>query len=121
MDTIILKKRLSTFKSSTTGQIRRVSDEVILDVLHAWEEWPGKSVDFYRELGLSKQQLANLIKKGKTLVKSGLVTDSEFKEIKLKPPSPSFCPNSITMRWAKGQVIRFPDVDHLVDFLKKVS
>ena len=121
MDSHILKKRLNTFKTST-GRIQNVSDDVILEVLRAWESWPGKSSEFYRDLGLSKQQLATFLKKGKKLIKNGVVESSEFKELNF-PVSPSTppCPSSLSMRWSKGKVIRFPDVDHLVDFLKKVS
>ena len=123
MDTTILKKRLNTFKSSS-GRINRVSDEVILEVLHGWEQWPGKSIDFYKELGLSKQQLATFIKKGKALVKSGIIREGDFHELKLESSvssSPVSCQSSIVLKWDTGKLIRFPEVDQLVDFLKKVS
>ena len=65
MDHAILKKRLNTFKSAK-GVIRRVSNEVVIDVLRAWESWPGKAAELYRELGLSKMQMVVMIQKGKT-------------------------------------------------------
>ena len=67
-------------------------------------------------LGLSKQQLGTLIRKGKQLIKSGVITESEFREVKIDSASPP-CVSSITMRWDKGKVIRFPDVDHLHELL----
>ena len=66
MDNAILRKRLSTFKSSK-GSLTRVSDEVLIDVIRAWEQWNGKSTDLGRELGIDKYQLVFLIKKAKQL------------------------------------------------------
>ena len=43
-DNIILKKKLSTFKSSG-GRLRGINDEVIIDVLRSWENWTGKSIE----------------------------------------------------------------------------
>ena len=122
MDNAILKKRLNTFKSAK-GIIRKVSDEVVIDILRAWENWPGRTVDLYRELGLSKMQMAIMIKKAKRLIKSGVVVESEFREVKLDSlmGASSTMAGPIEVSWDKGKVIRFSQVDHLVDFLKKVA
>ena len=122
MDNAILKKRLNTFKSAK-GVLRKVSDEVVIDVLRAWENWPGRSVDLYPELGLSKMQMAIMIKKAKQLIKSGVVVESEFREVKLDSlmGASSTMAGPIEVSWDKGKVIRFSQVDHLVDFLKKVA
>src|SRR3990167_1783980 len=82
MDNAILKKRLNTFKSAK-GTLRKVSDDVVIDVLRAWENWPGTSADLYKDLGLSKMQLVTMIQKAKRLIKGGVVVESEFKEVKL--------------------------------------
>lgn len=122
MDNTILKKRLNTFRSAR-GTLTRVSDEVIMELLRSWEAWPGTSADFYRDIGLSKQQLAILIKKGKKLVKNGIVTEGEFKEIPLNAGAvvSGDSGKGVVMKWDKGKLIRFSDVDQLVDFLKKVA
>ncbi len=126
MDNAILKKRLNTFKSEK-GMLKRVSTEVVFEVLRAWENWPGRASDLYRELGLSKMQMVTMIQKAKRLVKSGAVTESEFKEISVvgsgaggatEPGAPC---TAIEVAWPGGRVIRFPGVDELVDFLKKVA
>jgi len=121
MDNTILKKRLNTFKSGKSGRLQDVGDEVVIDLLRAWENWPGTTADLCRELGLSPPQLAVLIKKGKSLLRSGVVTESEFKEVALsavggEPMAPCV---AIELNWSKGTVIRFPRVDDLLDFLKK--
>ncbi len=123
MDNIVLKKRLNTYRTAK-GKLSRVSDEVIMEVLRAWESWPNTSKEFYMALGLSKQQLAILIKKGKKLVKSGIITDGEFSEIKVEEGvvrEKISCNGTIELRWEKGNVIHFAEVDQLIDFLKKVS
>jgi hypothetical protein len=122
MDNSVLRKRLNTFKSSN-GKLSNVSDEVIIDVLRSWENWPGSSADLYRELGLSKMQLVILLKKGKKLVKSGVVTESEFREVRVDGgsfSSSSSC-HGIELCWDSGKVIRFSEVSQLVDFLKAVA
>lgn len=125
MDNSILKKRLNTFKSAN-GKLTNVSDEVIMELLRAWEQWPGTSADLYRDLGLSKMQMVILLKKAKKLVKSGAMPlESDFKEIKLDsatgqvmelPPC-----SGVELVWEGGKVIRFSQVDLLLDFLKKVA
>jgi hypothetical protein len=123
MDNAILKKRLNTFKAGKSGRLQDVSDEVVIDALRAWENWPGTTADLCRELGLSSMQMAVIIKKGKQLIKSGVVSESEFKEI--TPPeaaSGAAAPcAAIELNWSNGTVIRFPRVDDLLDFLKRAA
>lgn len=123
MDNTILKKRLNTFKAGKSGRLQDVGDDVVIETLRAWENWPGTTADLCRELGLSSMQMVVMIKKGKRLLKSGVVTESEFKEI--TPPDASSgalvpC-SAIELNWSKGTVIRFPKVDDLLDFLKKAA
>jgi hypothetical protein len=122
LDHGILKKKLNTFKSDK-GTLRQVSDEVVFEVLRAWEHWPGKVSELYRELGLSKMQMVTMIQKAKRLVKNGLVPPDDFKEMKVAdagsvPPAPC---SAIEIAWDNGKVIRFQQVDLLIDFLKKVA
>lgn len=126
MDNAILKKKLNTFKSDK-GALRDVSDEVVFEVLRSWEHWPGKSSDLYRELGLSKMQMVTMIQKAKKLVKNGMAPPDDFKEIKVSE-SPSnlvsltSAPCSgVEILWDNGKLIRFQQVEQLVDFLKKVA
>ena len=123
MDNTVLKKRLNTFKSGK-GKLTRVSDEVVLELLRSWENWPGSAADLYRELGLTKMQMVSLIKKGKNLVKSGVVVESEFKEIAMSSDADQFARKLNTgmeLSLDSGKVIRFYQVEQLIDFLKKVA
>lgn len=124
MDNTILRKRLNTYKSEK-GTLTNVSNEVVFEVLRAWENWPGKVKDLYQELGLSKMQLVTMIQKAKRLVKSGAIQESEFKEIGVVAgASVSAIGGSCTaieLCWSEGKVIRFPQVDCLIEFLKKAA
>ena len=124
MESTVLKKRLNTFKTSE-GRLQNVSDDVIMSVLRAWENWTGTTADLYRELGLTKMQMVILIKKAKKLVKSGVMTESDFQEVtsdSVEDSSSNQVPCSgIEMIWGKDKIIKFRKVDELVDFLKKVA
>ncbi len=47
MDTVTLHKKLSTYVSEK-GQLRNVGEEVLFEVLTAWEEWQGTAKEFYK-------------------------------------------------------------------------
>lgn len=120
MDIIILKKRLTTFQTDN-GRLKNVSDELLIDLLRAWESWTGKAKEFYGGLGVSKQAMATLIRKAKKLSRDG--AGGEFKEVNIASilgPAPSTIV-AIEVTWDNGKVIRFPSVDQLIDFLKKVA
>lgn len=122
METAIIRKRLNTFKTAK-GTLSRVSGDVVMEVLRGWESWPGKSADFYREIGLSRMQMVTMIQKGKKLVKSGVVAESEFKEIANPVLAAEMSAGSgvggMELRLDANRMLRFWQVDHLVEFLKK--
>lgn len=123
MDNGVLKKRINTFKSSK-GVIKNMSNEVIIDVLRAWEQWTGTAADLYRDLGIKKGQMSSIIKRAKKLVNSGMVAESEFKEIEVEDMSTQLLPVSgcgIELVWDNDKIIRFGTPDLLMDFLKKAA
>ena len=122
MDNITLKKKLSTYLSSK-GQLRNLNDEILYEVLVAWENWTGPSSEFYRSLGFSYKQLAGLIGKAKKLKREGYFGSSEFKQVKVEQPSTdpvdaSPCIGAEVV-WPGGRIIRFQSVEMLLEFLKK--
>ncbi len=121
MDFTILKKRLSTFRSET-GKLMNVSDELLMELLLAWESWNGPASGFYTALGVSHRKMAKLMGRAKKLKREGVFPESSFKEIKLESTSglaSGSC--GIELAWENGRVIRFSQVELLVDFLKKVA
>jgi len=121
MDNVTLRKKLSTYKSDK-GYLKNVSDDILYEVLVAWENWTGTSADFYRSLGFSWRQMAGIIGKAKKLKREGRFGDGEFKAVKLEPTTTTVdgspC-NGAEIVWTNGRVIRFSQVDLLLDFLKK--
>ncbi len=120
MDNSILKKRLMTYMSGS-GKLKNVGDDVVMEVLRAWENWPGTSADLYRDLGLSKMQLVILIKKAKRMVSSGVVPVSDFKEVKIETSATGESTCRIEIAWDNGRLIRFGEVGQLIEFLKAVA
>ena len=124
MDNITLRKKLSTYESDK-GYLKNVSDDILYEVLVAWENWTGPSADFYRSLGFTHSQMAGIIGKAKKLKREGHFGSSEFKQVKVDIPSDlQVAAHSnpcapVEVVWKNGQLIRFSDVDMLLDFLKK--
>ena len=127
MDNTILKKKLSTFRSPK-GYFKDVSSEVMYELLRAWESWTGSSKEFYSSIGVSQRQAAGVLGKAKRLHREGAFGALDFSEVKVgellsgvvggSPAHPVPC-TSIELSWEGGKVIRFPQVEQLVDFLKK--
>ncbi len=125
MDLVTLKKKLSTYLSSK-GYLVNVSDEVLYEVLVAWENWTGTSKEFYRGLGFSQTQLAGIIGKAKKLKREGHFGSGEFKQVSVDPAMVDGASASgpcvgAEITWTNGRVIRFAGVDILMEFLKKAS
>ncbi|MEK6616173.1 MAG: hypothetical protein AABZ32_08705 [Bacteroidota bacterium] len=70
MELEVLKKKLSAFKGDG-GRIRSVSDDLLLEVLAAWEQWGGSSKDFYKGIGSSKTGICGILGKAKRLKRAG--------------------------------------------------
>lgn len=123
MDLEILKKRLSSYRTPK-GKITRVPDELLVDILVAWEQWTGPGSGFYAALGADHRKMAGLIGRAKKLKREGFFPEEAFKEIKLTDPNttPNLGPcQGIEIAWDSGKLIRFNQVDQLVEFLKKVA
>lgn len=126
MDYTILKKRLETYKTSN-GKFRDVADDVLIEVLRAWEGFSGSPGDFYSEIGVSSKQFSKLLGNAKKANREGRGGDGEFKEIALEALGGATsmpiggASNHIELCWDAGKVIRFPQVEQLLDFLKKVA
>ena len=122
MDLEVLKKRVSTFRGEG-GRVRNVSDELLIEILEAWEQWTGPAKGFYTALGVSQKGIASIIGKAKKLKREGFPTDG-FKEIKIEETSEGEKTTpciGIEMTWDGGKIIRFPHVEQLLEFLRKVA
>ncbi len=126
MDPVTLKKKLSTYVSDK-GYLKNVGEEALYELLVAWENWSGPSRDFYRSLGFTQRQMAWAIGKAKKMKRQGHFGEGEFKQVKIEGESPvagggeGMPCASVEIVWTNGRVIRFAQVDLLIDFLKKVA
>ena len=123
MDIEILNKKVSSYRDNG-GRVRKVSDELLLEILHAWEQWTGPARGFSSALGVSPKGISSIIGKAKKLKREGFPA-GDFKEIKIEGAQSSSGSSGpctgIELSWDEGKVIRFPQVDQLVEFLKKVA
>ena len=122
MDLEILKKRLSSYRTPK-GRLTRVPDELLVDILLAWEQWTGPASGFYSTLGADHRKMAGLIGRAKKLKREGFFPLEAFKEIQVESSEVSSlgpC-QGIELSWSGGKLIRFNQVDQLVEFLKKVA
>lgn len=124
MDMEILRKKVSTYKGEA-GRLRKVPDDLALEILSAWEAWTGPMSGFYSGLGVSQKKMAKIMGKAKKLKREGRAPVSEFTEVTEQvlgtAPSSTFTGQGIELVWDEKKVIRFPAVESLIDFLKKVA
>jgi hypothetical protein len=124
MELEILKKKISSYRTEG-GHLTKVSDELMVEILLAWEQWTGPAKGFYSAIGVNQHKMAVIIGKAKKLRREGFPTDG-FKEIKVAdgvalnagqlPPC-----SGIELCMEGGKLIRFQAVDQLIDFLKKAA
>lgn len=123
MDLEILNKKVSSYRDNG-GRVRKVSDELLLEILAAWEQYTGPASGFYKALGVSAKGISSIIGKAKKLKREGFPA-GDFKEIKVEGPGASAALSGpcsgIELCWDQGKVIRFQIVDQLVEFLKKAA
>lgn len=121
MDLGVLKKKLSSYKTDG-GYVKNVSADLLVEMLSAWESWTGPTKGFYSELGINRLSGARMIGEAKKLKREGFATDG-FMEVKVSSGEALMggpC-QGIEIVWDNGKLIRFSQVEYLIDFLKKVS
>jgi hypothetical protein len=125
MDMEVLKKRISTFRGEG-GRVRITDDALLMEILTGWEQWKGPMGEFYRVIGVSKNGMAAIIGKAKKMRREGHFPVEEFKEVRLSDGGIAGASSLngcavIELSWENGRVIRFGQVEQLIDFLKKAA
>ena len=120
MDLAIIKKKLSSYKS-TTGKVTRVPDELTIEIILAWEQWTGPASGFYSAIGVSHTKMASIIGRGKKLRREGHIVDSDFKEVHVESDTAPTSGCGIELVWSNNKVIRFGDHKMLINFLNEID
>lgn len=124
MELEILRKKIDTYRTST-GKITKLPDDLAIEILQAWEQWAGSPKGFYSALGADFRKMAKIMGKAKKLKREGRVPVTEFAEVTAQvlgtPTAGGLAVQGIELSWDQGKVIRFPQVEQLIDFLKKVA
>ena len=125
MDLTVLKKKISSYKTPK-GQIRNLPDELLGEILNAWEQWTGPTSGFYSAIEADHRKMASLIGRAKKLKREGVFDGVDFTEAIIEDQEMA-CPTALTpsgcgieLVW-KNNVIRFGDHKLLINFLNEVN
>ena len=119
MELEVLKKKLSTYRGEG-GKVTNVSNDLLLEILAAWEEWTGAAHAFYTGIGSNHRKMAKMMGKAKGLRREGYTVP--FEEISIEGVTDTNSPVSLLCDIEvqdKNRLIRFRKVDHLVEYLKR--
>ncbi len=126
MDLIILKKKIDGFRSGN-GQLQNVPPELLLELRQSWENFRGPAEEFRRELGMKIGTLRKLLIDSKKL--NHVLASSEAVDLsEMVEQPPGSAEKSVNTLKALelvydggSKVIRFPDIEMLLEFLKRAS
>jgi hypothetical protein len=130
MDLTMLKKKISSYRTPK-GRITNLPDELLGEILSAWEQWNGKSSAFYKELGADYRKMSSLMGRAKKLKREGVFDGLDFTEVFIEDQDQPEINNTVILSsysncgielvWDNNKIIRFGSPDLLVEFLKKAA
>jgi hypothetical protein len=124
MDLTVLSKKISSYRTSS-GKITNLPNELLAEILHAWEQWNGPAQGFYKTLGVDYRKFGSIMGKAKQLKRDGAFDGLNFTEITLDQETGQVMElapcSGVELVWEGGRIIRFSRVEMLLDFLKKAA
>jgi hypothetical protein len=117
MDLTVLSKKISSYRTNS-GKITNLPNELLAEILHAWEQWSGPAQGFYKALGVDYRKFGSIMGKAKQLKRDGafdglnfteVVLDQENGQIMELPPC-----SGVELVWEGGRIIRFSRVEMLL-------
>lgn len=123
MDLAILKKKISSYRTPK-GRITNLPDDLLGEILFAWEQWTGPGSGFYSAIGADHRKMASLIGRAKKLKREGAFNSNDFAEVKVinhGVESVSLIQGGIELLWKGQHIIKFSQVGDLILFLEKVD
>jgi hypothetical protein len=120
----VLSKKISSYRTPK-GRITNLPNEILAEILYAWEQWTGPAASFYKLLGADQRKMAALMGRAKQLKRDGAFDGLQFTEITLDQDSGQVMElppcSGVELVWEGGRIIRFSRVEMLLDFLKKAA
>lgn len=127
MDLTVLSKKISSYRTPK-GRITNIPDELLGEILNAWEQWTGAPKSFYTQLGVDYRKMGKLMGKAKQLKRDGAFDGLNFTEAVVEgfdspvhAMAPSIGGCGIELVWDNNKIIRFGSSELLMDFLKKAA
>jgi hypothetical protein len=124
MDLTVLAKKISSYRTPK-GRVTSLPNELLGEILHAWEQWGGAPASFYKTLGVDFRKMASIMSKAKQLKRDGAFDGLNFTEVVLDQESGQVMElnpcSGVELVWEGGRIIRFSRVEMLLDFLKKAA
>jgi len=132
MEMAILKKKIDGYRDSA-GSIKNVPPELLLELRQTWEQYSGSPDQFRSELGVRAGTLRNLLKASKKLNHVlasagavGLAMGGDEEGALGQSPTHSeengVSNNVLILTFDNGsKTIHFPNVDLLIDFMRKAA
>ncbi len=126
MDLIILKKKIDGFRAGN-GQLQKVPAELLWELRQAWEHHTDSADEFRRALGMKVGTLRKLLVESKKL--NHVLASSEAVGFSSSEEQASLVAEGNSANHGRleleydgvKKVIRFSDVDTLIEFLKKAA
>jgi len=124
MDLTVLSRKISSYRTPK-GRITKLPNELLGEILHAWEQWTGSPSSFYSQLGADYRKMGSMMGKAKQLKRDGAFDGLNFTEVVVEggmTPSATITSGCcIELVWDNNKIIRFGTPDLLMEFLKKVA
>jgi hypothetical protein len=123
MDFMVLKKKIDGYRAAN-GQIKNVPGEILLELRAAWEQFTGPAEQFRRELRIKTGTLRKLLIDSKKL--NHVLASAEAVGLNgspsEQPPQAELQQNGPELLYDHGdKIIRFPNVDSLLEFMRKTA
>lgn len=124
MDLTVLSRKISSYRTPK-GRITKLPDELLGEILHAWEQWSGSPASFYKQLGVDFRKMGSMMGRAKQLKRDGAFDGLNFTEVVVEGDKtqtiPSVGCSEIELVWDNNKIIRFKSPELLVEFLKKAA
>jgi hypothetical protein len=121
MDFDTLRKKLDAYKTPG-GSYKNIKSELLVELLRIWEEHSGPSTALAKQLGMKSGQLARQIREARKAAARGESIDPAFEALQVQSSAERDTAGvEIVLSWGGDKLVKFQNVDLLVDFLRKAA